>query len=114
MSEFVISNTNLSKLFGAITDKTHKLEIVIVNGTGERSKFIQGSKLRIIGEIYISVKKNVSINILHYSKHHIINYFTENGHIYLEIQNFNYIEILNEEKLSMAELILGGEILKRE
>ena len=41
MSEFVISSTNLCKLFGAITDKSHKLEIVIVNGTGERDKFTQ-------------------------------------------------------------------------
>ena len=54
---------------------------------------------------YITV--NIQCNI-------IINYFTENGHTYLEIQNLNYIEILNEEKLSMAELILGGEILKRD
>ena len=35
MSEFVISDTDLSKLLGAITDKTHKLEIVVVNGSGE-------------------------------------------------------------------------------
>ena len=56
MSEFVISNTNLSKLLGAVTDKTHKLEIV-VNGSGEQEKFTQGSKLRITGEIYIAAKK---------------------------------------------------------
>ena len=36
ISKFVISNTNLSKFLGAITDKTHKLEIVVVNGSGER------------------------------------------------------------------------------
>ena len=57
MSEFAISNTNSSKLLGAITDKTHKLGIVVVNGTGERDKFTEGSKLRITGERYIAGNK---------------------------------------------------------
>ena len=61
MSEFAISNTNLSKLLGAITDKTHKLEIVVINGTGERDKFTEGSKLRITGEIYIAGKKTFQL-----------------------------------------------------